>query len=143
MAALHADPLVLIVEDDLSTRLLYRDHLNHCGFRTVDAHNGHQALEKARELHPDAVVTDLAVPGIDGFEFCRALHEHDDTRAIPIIAVTGRPEYLEQPDRFRQAGIAHVLTKPCDPDVIAHELRRLLNGTPPSLTPDGDGSDPS
>jgi CheY-like chemotaxis protein len=129
MEGLDRDPLVLIVEDDLSTRLLYRDHLSHCGFRTVDAHNGHQALEKARELHPDAVVTDLAVPGIDGFEFCRALQQHDDTRTIPIIAVTGRPEYLDEPDRFRQAGIAHVLTKPCDPDLIAHELRRLLNGT--------------
>jgi CheY-like chemotaxis protein len=128
MEGLDRDPLVLIVEDDLSTRVLYRDHLSHCGFRTVDAHNGHQALEKARELHPDAVVTDIAVPGIDGFEFCRALQQHDDTRTIPIIAVTGRPEYLDEPDRFRQAGIAHVLTKPCDPDLIAHELRRLLNG---------------
>jgi CheY-like chemotaxis protein len=129
MEGLDRDPLVLIVEDDLGTRLLYRDHLSHCGFRTADAHNGHQALEKARELHPDAVVTDLAVPGIDGFEFCRALQQYDDTRTIPIIAVTGRPEYLDEPDRFRQAGIAHVLTKPCDPDLIAHELRRLLNGS--------------
>lgn len=129
MEGLERDPLVLIVEDDLSTRLLYREHLNHCGFRTVDAHNGHQALAKARELHPDAVVTDLAVPGIDGFEFCRALQQDADTRTIPIIAVTGRPEYLVEPDRFRQAGIAHVLTKPCDPDLIAAELRRLLNGS--------------
>jgi CheY-like chemotaxis protein len=129
MEGQQRDPLVLIVEDDLSTRLLYRDHLSHCGFRTVDAHNGHQALEKARELHPDAVLTDLAVPGIDGFEFCRALQQDDDTRTIPILAVTGRPEYLDEPDRFRQAGIAHVLTKPCDPDLIANELRRLLNGT--------------
>jgi DNA-binding response OmpR family regulator len=76
------------------------------------------------------VVTDLAVPGIDGFEFCRALHEQGTTRArFQIIAVTGRPEYLDEPDSFRQAGIARVLTKPCDPEVIAHELRRLLNGS--------------
>ena len=132
MDGVERDPLVLIVEDDLGTRLLYCDHLSHCGFRTVDAHNGHQALEKARQLHPDAVVTDLAVPGIDGFEFCRALQQNADTRTIPIIAVTGRAEYLDEPDRFRQAGIAHVLTKPCDPDRIAHELRRLLNGKPHS-----------
>ena len=127
-------PLVLIVEDDRSLRLMYREHLLMAGFRIIDAHNGHQALEKVREQHPDAVVTDLAVPGIDGFEFCRALHKHHDTRTIPIIAVTGHPEYLDEPDRFRQAGIAHVLTKPCDPDVIAHQLRRLLNGSH-----DGDG----
>ena len=120
------NPLVLIVEDDLSTRLLYREYLQHDGFRTVDAHNGYQALEKARDLRPNAVLTDLAVPGMDGFEFCRALRDSAETRGIPILAVTGHSEYLEDPDRFAQAGIAHVLIKPCAPDIIAYELRRLL-----------------
>ncbi len=123
-------PLVLIVEDDLSTRVMYREYLSHCGFRIVDAHNGHQALAKAKELRPNVVLTDLAVPGMDGFEFCRALQQSDITRAIPVLAVTGHAEYLEQPDRFRQTGILHVLTKPCAPDVIAEELRRLLRETP-------------
>jgi CheY-like chemotaxis protein len=120
------NPLVLIVEDDLGTRTLYREYLQHDGFRTVDAHNGHQALEKARTLRPNAVLTDLAVPGMDGFEFCRALRDSPATRAIPILAVTGHSEYLDEPDRFAQAGIAHVLIKPCAPDIIAYELRRLL-----------------
>ena len=122
-------PLVLIVEDDLSTRVMYRDYLSQSGFRTAEAHNGFQALEKATLLMPDAIVTDLAVPGMDGFQFCRALHQAEATRAIPIIAVTGHAEYLEQPDRFRQAGILRVLVKPCEPDVIVQELRHLLNGS--------------
>lgn len=126
------DPLVLIVEDDFSTRMLYCEYLQSDGFRTIDAHNGYQALEKARALRPNAVLTDLAVPGMDGFEFCRALRESPATRSIPILAVTGHSEYLEQPDRFAQAGIAHVLIKPCAPDVIAFELRRLLNTSSPS-----------
>jgi len=66
------------------------------------------------------------VPGMDGFEFCRALQRSDATRAIPILAVTGRSEYLDDQNRFREAGISQVLTKPCPPDVIAEELRRLL-----------------
>jgi CheY-like chemotaxis protein len=119
-------PLVLIVEDDLSTRVLYREHLNGSGFRTADAHNGFQALEKARDLHPDIVVTDLAVPGMDGFEFCRALRDGSATREIPILAVTGHAEYLHDPIRLTQAGIDDVLTKPCDPETIAQTLRRLL-----------------
>jgi CheY-like chemotaxis protein len=125
------NPLVLIVEDDRATRLLYCEYLTHSGFRTIDAHNGHQALEKAQALAPSAVLTDLAVPGMDGFEFCRALRRSTATRAIPILAVTGHSEYLDQPDRFRRAGISHVLTKPCPPDVIADELRRLMRGTQP------------
>jgi CheY-like chemotaxis protein len=128
-------PLVLIVEDDLSTRVLYRDYLTHVGFRIIDAHNGNQALSKARELRPDVVLTDLAVPGMDGFEFCRALQQWDETRTIPILAVTGHSEYLEQPDRFRQAGILRVLTKPCAPDVIESELRRLLHGAQGDVAP--------
>jgi len=121
------DPLVLIVEDDKSTRTMYRDFLQESGFRTIDAHNGFQALEKARELRPDVVVTDLADPGMDGFEFCRALQRSTTTK-VPILAVTGHAEYLGEPDRFRDAGIAHVLVKPCGPDEIAQELRRLLDG---------------
>ena len=123
---MELNPLVLIVDDDLGTRVMYRDHLSQSGFRTADAHNGYQALEKAQQLHPHAVLTDLAVPGLDGFEFCRALQQSDETKNIPIIAITGHSEYLDQPDRFRHAGISHVLIKPCDPDVIVRELRRLL-----------------
>lgn len=129
-------PLVLLVEDDIGTRVMYRDYLADCGFRIVDAHNGHQALAKARELPPDIVVTDLAVPGMDGFEFCRALKQSAGMHDIPILAVTGHAEYLQQPDRFQQAGISQVLIKPCHPDTIAQELRKLLhrNG---SVTPVG------
>ena len=85
---------------------------------------------KAKELRPNVVLTDLAVPGMDGFEFCRALQQSDVTRDIPVLAVTGHSEYLDQPDRFRQTGILHVLTKPCAPNVIESELRRLLRESP-------------
>src|ERR671935_539489 len=91
-----ANPLVLIVEDDFSTRMLYREYLQHDGFRTIDAHNGYQALEKARDLRPNAVLTDLAVPGMDGFEFCRALRESPATRSIPILVFTGHRDIREQ-----------------------------------------------
>jgi CheY-like chemotaxis protein len=119
-------PLVLIVEDDLGTRAFYREVLTQAGFRTVEAHNGHQALEKAHSAVPNAVLTDLAVPGLDGFEFCRALQRSAETRSIPILAITGHSGYLDEPERIREAGISHVLMKPCAPDVIAEHLRRLL-----------------
>jgi CheY-like chemotaxis protein len=73
------------------------------------------------------VLTDLAVPGMDGFEFCRALQQCPSLRSVPVLAVTGHSEYLDDPNRFRQAGIHSVLTKPCEPEAIAQELRRLLD----------------
>jgi CheY-like chemotaxis protein len=132
---MESSPLVLIVEDDHSTRLMYRDFLNHSGFRTADAHNGFQALEKARELRPDVVITDLAVPGMDGFALCRALQESAATCTIPILAITGHAEYLDEPERFRHAGISHVLIKPCELDEVVRELRRMLNGHGPQASP--------
>jgi two-component system, cell cycle response regulator DivK len=116
---------------------MYRDFLSEAGFRIADAHNGNQALEKARELKPDAIVTDLAVPGMDGFEFCRALRQSAGMREIPILAVTGHSEYLDQPARFMQAGITQVLVKPCPPDVILRELQKLLDrhASPSSVGP--------
>ncbi len=120
------DPLVLVVEDDLATRTLYREYLIGAGFRVAEAHNGRQALEKALQLRPDAIVTDLAVPGLDGFELCRALQEPAAACDAPIVAVTGHPEYLEQPERFRRTGIERVLMKPCDPEAIVEALRALL-----------------
>ena len=124
------NPLVLIVDDDLDTRALYREYLTRVGFRTADAHNGFQALEKAQLLKPDAVLTDLAVPGMDGFEFCRALRKSIHTRDIPIMAVTGHAEYLDEPERFRHAGIQRVLVKPCQLDELARELRRIMADGP-------------
>ena len=108
--------------------MLYREYLTASGFRTIEAHNGFQAFEKAQQHHPDAVLTDLAVPGMDGFEFCRALRGSAHTQNVPIVAITGYPDYLANPDRIRQAGISRVLTKPCDMEHVVRELRRLLNG---------------
>ena len=119
-------PLVLIVEDDPDTRGLYRHVLTEYGFRVADAHNGFQALDKAREQPPDVVLTDLGVPGMDGFEFSRALRASPETKAIPILAVTGHADYLREPGRVRAAGIDRLLTKPCPPDLLVSELRRLL-----------------
>ena len=121
-------PLVLIVEDDQSTRMLYKEYLTDSGFRTVEAHNGFQAFEKAQTHRPDAVLTDLAVPGMDGFGFCRALRASASTKNVPIVAITGYPDYLTNPERISQAGIARVMTKPCNLENIVQELRRLLNG---------------
>ena len=125
----QSPPLVLIVEDDRATRTFYRDVLTVAGLRTVDAHNGHQALEKAREERPDVVLTDLAVPGMDGFELCRALKKTPHLHDIPILAVTGHSEYLDDPHRFQQAGIDQILTKPCPPDLLVEEVWRLLRTT--------------
>ena len=122
-----AGPLVLIVEDDPETRHYYAEAFHRSGFSTEEAHNGHQALAKAlASPRPDLILTDIAVPGLDGIELCRKLRSDDRTRSIPVLAITGY-EDRHYPDRARTAGADQVLMKPCDWDVLVSEVRRLLS----------------
>ena len=117
--------LVLVVEDDPETRRYYADALSRGGFETHQAHNGLQALQKAIDLRPALILTDIAVPGIDGIELCRRLRSDARTRAIPVLAVTGYGD-RHYPDRARVAGADHVLIKPCDAEMLVREARRLI-----------------
>jgi CheY-like chemotaxis protein len=128
--------LILLVEDDPSGREMYSDFLASVGFRVAQAHNGLQALEKAISLVPDVIVTDLGLPGIDGFELCRRIKEHERTRNVPLLAITGY-ERFGYVDRALKAGCAGVLTKPCVPDRLLDEIRRVmsLRGNAPFTPP--------
>jgi CheY-like chemotaxis protein len=74
---------------------------------------------------PDVILTDIAVPGIDGIELCRRLRAHERTCQIPVLAVTGYGD-RGYDDRARDAGADHVLLKPCSGDLLVAEARRLL-----------------
>jgi two-component system, cell cycle response regulator DivK len=119
-------PLVLLVEDDRDGRMLFVDWLEDAGFRVEQAHNGLQALERAFDLKPDAIVTDLNIPGIDGYELTRRLKADARTAAIPVLAVTGYAPFTQDPARADRAGCDAVLPKPCDPDDVAAILRTLI-----------------
>jgi two-component system, cell cycle response regulator DivK len=118
-------PLVLVVEDDLATRKLYASVLTEEGFEVIEAHNGLQASEKARELLPAVIVTDLGLPGIDGFELCRRLQQDIRTRHIPVVAITGRYVLAADLARARREGCHSVLVKPIDAARLVAELRGL------------------
>lgn len=120
------DTLVLLVEEEPTGREMYATALEQAGFRVAQAHNGLQALDKALELRPDVVVTDLAIPGIDGLELCRRLRVDPRTGRIPIIGITGYSGFVADPERATRAGCDRILIKPCLPDDLQREILRLL-----------------
>lgn len=124
----HADqgPNVLVVEDDRDGRRLYVEWLEQAGFRVCEAHNGLQALERAVESSPDVIVTDLHIPGIDGFELTRRLKQDPRTRNVPVLAVTGYAAFASDPERARRAGCNEVLAKPCSAEDLESAIRRLI-----------------
>ncbi|HXG54086.1 MAG TPA: response regulator [Vicinamibacterales bacterium] len=121
-------PRILLVEDDEDGRRLYALRLTQAGFVVTQAHNGLQALEGAFESVPDLVVTDLNIPGIDGFELTRRLKQDPRTRQVPVVAVTGYAAFQADPGRAIRAGCDAVLEKPCSPDDLESAIRTLING---------------
>ena len=120
-------PLVLVIEDDRAARRLYAEELQRAGFNVSEAHNGLQAIEKATDLQPDAIITDLGLPGIDGYELCRRLQRDERLGLVPIIAITGR--YFSDADiaRAKREGCHAVLIKPFEGDELVAEVRKVLS----------------
>ena len=105
---------------------MYAEWLTNVGFRVDQAHNGLQALERALDSRPHVVVTDLNIPGIDGFELTRRLRQDSRTQDVPVIAVTGYAAFASDPERARRAGCDAVLAKPCSPEDLEIAIRDLI-----------------
>jgi CheY-like chemotaxis protein len=129
MSSAKKRPLILVIEDDIAARKLYAERLSQAGLDVAEAHNGLQAAEKAFDLRPDIIVTDLGLPGIDGYELCRRLQRDYRTARTPIVAITGR--YFSSADvaRARREGCHAVLIKPFVAEDLVAEIRRALEST--------------
>jgi len=133
MAPLHTEPslapLVLVVEDYQDARDMYVEYLRFAGFRVAEARNGLEALERAFALVPDVVLMDLALPRMDGWEATRRLKTDPRTCHVRVVALTGHA-LAGHADGARQAGCDAFVRKPCLPDVLVAEIRRVLAGSP-------------
>jgi len=124
-------PLVLVVDDVDHGREIFAEYLEFRGFRVATAADGLEAMEKAFELHPDVILMDLSLPGIDGWEATRRLKQDPSTSAIPIIALTAHA-LASAHDRARDVGCNAVVTKPCLPKDLEQEVRRQLAAARPA-----------
>jgi two-component system cell cycle response regulator DivK len=120
-----ATPFVLVVEDYPDAREMYSEYLRFSGFRVAEARNGEEALEKAFTLRPDVILMDLALPLMDGWEATRRLKSDPRTAQILVVALTGHALAGHQ-EGARRAGCDSFVTKPCLPDELVDEIRRLL-----------------
>ena len=102
---------VLVVEDERDVAELLRYNLSKDGYDVVVAANGGDAVKQAHEAHPDVVLLDIMVPQLNGWEICRRLKQDAETRAIPVIMVTGRVEEGDKVLGF-EVGADDYVTKP-------------------------------
>ena len=123
---------VLVVDDDVKTVELVKLYLNRDGYRVLTAYDGLEALRLAQEAHPDLIVLDLMLPGMDGLEICRTIREDSD---VPIIMLTAR---TTDEDKIAGLGLGadDYVTKPFSPRELAARVRAVLRRLPGERGPD-------
>ena len=126
----HSPPHVLVIEPHDDTRLLYGMLLTDMGWIAYAVPDGEAAMGVAEHRLPDVIVTEIAVPKLDGFEVLRRLSANPSTRHIPVIAATG-VLHFQVPARAREAGFAAVLEKPIEPATLLQTIRNVVVATPP------------
>jgi two-component system, cell cycle response regulator DivK len=120
--AVNTRPLVLVIDDSDDARDVCAEVLRLEGFAVEEARDGQEGVQKAVELLPDIVITDVTMPIMDGWETIRRLRGDDRTRRIPIIACSGQD--VESGIHDSSADV--LLPKPCPLDTLLLEVRQLL-----------------
>ena len=117
---------VLVVDDYADAREMYSEYLQFSGFDVVEATNGREALQRAVEDQPDIILMDLSLPVMDGWEATRRLKADDRTAAIPVVALTGHA-LAGISEGAMKAGCDAFVTKPCLPEDLVREIRKVLD----------------
>jgi CheY-like chemotaxis protein len=120
-------PRILLVEDHADTRLMYGEFLGP-DYEVLAVGDGVAALEALEGQVPQIIVTDLALPRLDGFELIARVRGDVRFASIPIIALSGYSG-AEHDERMTQVQPITVLQKPCLPETLVEEVEKNLRGT--------------
>lgn len=116
-------PRVLLIDDDPAVRTLCSVNLRALGIEVIEAADGAQGLELVRRKHPDLVLLDVSMPGLDGFEVGELVRRHRKTRHIPLMFLSGE---VENDTRARELGAIACLAKPFDPVALSTLIATTL-----------------
>ena len=115
---------VLIVEDEEAVRDLERFILEQAGYEVMEAKDGLEGLAKAEFRKPDLILLDLMMPDVSGGRMFDEMREHEATRGIPIVVVTGKPDAHEMFDE--EIGKENVVMKPFEADSLLNRIREHI-----------------
>jgi len=122
---------ILVIEDQEDNRQILRDLLTNADFEVIEAVDGVTGLAAAAVHHPDLILMDVQLPGLDGYEATRRLKADGALRAIPVIAITAY-ELNEAEDKARAAGCDAYMAKPISPRQLLAKVREYLPSAAPT-----------
>lgn len=112
---------VLIAEDHNDIRLMTKFMVESFGYNVIEARDGYEALEEAKERHPDLILMDVAMPLMNGITSASLIRNSGECGGVPIVAVTAYgKEYLDQAEEF---GFDQVVEKP----VVIEQMKAILD----------------
>ena len=117
---------ILVVEDDSLVSEMLCDLLKSEGFQTSAVYNGSEAIGRVESEKPDAILLDVMLPGMSGFDICKKLKLKRETNSIPILMLTALSDTQSRKSGLR-VGANRYLTKPIDPNLLLRELRENLH----------------
>jgi CheY-like chemotaxis protein len=123
-AGSSAHPIVVLAEDNEDTRRVYGLILRHHGYRVAEALDGIQAVELTRRLHPQLVLMDIGLPGLDGWQASMLLKADPVTSAIPLIAFSARVDSCA--DLVGLATFDGYILKPTSPKDLATRVNAYV-----------------
>ena len=119
-------PQILVIDDEERIREIVRVCMTDLGgWDVITANSGQEGLQKAKTEHPDAILLDVSMPDLDGFELARQFQQTPSCREIPVILLTAKVLKQDR-DRFEQMDITGVITKQFNPLTLAQQVRDLL-----------------
>jgi twitching motility two-component system response regulator PilH len=117
--------MVLIVDDSAMVREMISDHLRGYGFQVMEAIDGVHGMEQMQAAPPDLVITDIVMPRMNGYEFCRWVKGNANTQRIPVIMCTTKGEEFDRYWGMKQGADAYI-TKPYQPIDMVNAINKLL-----------------
>ncbi|MFC4070357.1 hybrid sensor histidine kinase/response regulator [Actinoplanes subglobosus] len=127
---------VLVVDDRATNREVARITLDDGGHEVIEATAGAEALELARRLHPDIVLADVVMPGMDGYEFVHLLRADTGTADIPVLLYTANFGPEEAGPIAAAYGVTQVISKSADPGELLAAVEEALRGEPGATATD-------
>ena len=121
----NATPKILVADDDFEILNLVVGQLRKMDVQILEASDGEEALRVAREERPDLIVLDVMMPGMSGWEVCRAVREDDDLRGTGVLMLTGIGERLNEMTSPLYGADDH-LDKPFDLADLDAKVREIL-----------------
>lgn len=122
---MQARPKILIADDEMTLRFLVLETLDDTQYELLEATDGNEALETARQLHPALILLDVAMPGLSGNEVCQQLKKDPATRDIIIIMLTAHSQTKDR-ELAMAAGADHFMTKPFSPSQLIRLIEQVF-----------------